>query len=221
MYEKGFLKSFPISCLKEGNRLVVSDGQHRLAAAELLGIPVHYVIEETAVDPASIPSQKKWDTKDYINRHAASGNEAYVYMKDFAEHFGITENTAYKMLTDDVSNNRRNEFITGKATIRAKQEAIIAANCARNCKNNNKNLLINPMALTVYKLKLLDIDLSDAAMRIETNADQMNRFNSVEMGMFEVEKAYNFRLPYNKRVPLAMRYKEKALQIKKTFGRHS
>lgn len=220
MYEHGYLKSFPISCIKgEKGTLIVTDGQHRLEAAKALNLPVMYVVEAIAVDPSVIPNQKKWDAKDFLQRYAAAGNEVYQYILSVANHFGVSHRVSAALLTDDLSNNRTNEFRSGKAQIRTKESAMIALQCAKDCVRANPKLLINPLAMSVFRLHLLDVDFRDLAMRVETNADQMVRFNSIERGFEEIEKAYNYRLRHDLRLPLAMLIKQKLIINKRTFGR--
>jgi len=223
MHQNGFLLSFPISCIEDGNGvLLVTDGQHRLEAAKALGIPVYYVIEEKSVDPSVIPTQKKWTAADFLNRYAAAGNETYLYIKQVAQHFGVSSTTAAALLLNDLNNNRTNEFRSGNAEIRTKEEALSALSCAKNCLRVNPNLLINPLVKTIFRIHVLrNVDFHKALMRIEQNTDQMVRFNSMDRGYEEIEKAYNFRLPHNQRIPLGMLIKQQLILRKRTFGKEN
>jgi len=83
----GFLKSFPLSCFKKTERvLIVKDGQNRLALAEELGIPVHYIIEDVDYDIATINNaQEKWTMKDYAMKWASQEKEPYVQLLGFID----------------------------------------------------------------------------------------------------------------------------------------
>ena len=79
MQEYGFLKSFPLSCSRNGDRkLIVKDGQHRLAVAEELGLNVHYFVEDVDYDIAKVNcTQEKWVVRDFAMKHANTGKKAY------------------------------------------------------------------------------------------------------------------------------------------------
>lgn len=221
MYQHGFLKSFPISCVKGSNgKLIVTDGQHRLQAAILLGLEIAYVIEEVSVDPSVIPSQKRWDLTDYLARHATAGKQTYVEILRVAQYYGVSNRTAAGLLMNDISNNRNNEFKSGNAEIVAFEEAISALSTARECCRRNSNLLINPLAMALFRVHVVtSVKYSDALTRIEAHADQMLRFNSVDRGYDELEKAYNFRMKVEQRIPLAMLIKQQLILNKRTFGK--
>ena len=86
----GFLKSFPISCVKKGGKLIVKDGQNRLALAEELRLPVYYVIEDVDYDIATINNaQEKWTMTDYAMKWASQGKSSYIKLMAFIESHGI------------------------------------------------------------------------------------------------------------------------------------
>jgi hypothetical protein len=87
----GFLKSFPLSCVRDrDNKLVVKDGQNRLAIAEELGLSVHYFVEEVDYDIACVNNaQQKWTLKDYAMKWAAQERKHYVTLLAFIESHGI------------------------------------------------------------------------------------------------------------------------------------
>lgn len=79
MQEYGFLKPFPLSCSRNGDRkLIVKDGQHRLTVAEELGLNVHYFVEDVDYDIAKVNcTQEKWVVRDFAMKHANTGKKAY------------------------------------------------------------------------------------------------------------------------------------------------
>lgn len=87
MKSYGFLKSFPLSCFRNGGKqLVVKDGQNRLAIAEELGLPVHYFVEDVDYDIATVNNaQQKWTLNDYAMKWAAQGNEPYQTLLAFID----------------------------------------------------------------------------------------------------------------------------------------
>lgn len=71
----------------------VIDGQHRLRAAEALGVEVWYQINEEGQEEDIIllnANQKKWTAIDYVNYHIAKGNKEYLMLRQFAEEKGMS-----------------------------------------------------------------------------------------------------------------------------------
>lgn len=85
--QRNLLHRFPI-LVSPG--MTVIDGQHRLKAAEALGVPVHYIVadEMAILDIAQINSiSHKWTTRDHLNFWAAMGRKPYIEFRKFLEHY--------------------------------------------------------------------------------------------------------------------------------------
>lgn len=117
MQKHGFLKSFPLSVFK-GKRgvLVVMDGQHRLAVAQSLGIPVYYVIEDEPFDVAELNATvKAWRVKDYAQKHAANGNADYEEGLRFAAEHKVAASLAFSLLGGAVNYSSVKDAFEGGA----------------------------------------------------------------------------------------------------------
>jgi len=218
----GFLDGFPIAVIKRADgRFDVTDGQHRFRAARELGIGIKYILSDTIIDPSTVPGSRKWSRSDFINRFAKQGIEEYEEILDFARQYGLSISVAMKMLISDVSNNRVEQIESGKIVITHRAVSQIAASAAREAQRLNSNLLINPLALTIYTASRIDdlVSFNEIARRVEMNASQMIRFNSMDRGYGEIEKAFNFKLAHEKRRPLEMLIRQRSMELKKTFGK--
>jgi len=96
----GFLKSFPICCIRDENKhLIVKDGQHRLAIAEELGLPVYWIEEEVDFDVAKINSTPIiWHPRDYAEKYATQGLAAYREGLEFCDIHHLPIGTAFSLL---------------------------------------------------------------------------------------------------------------------------
>lgn len=66
----------------------VVDGQHRLAAAERLGLPIYYVtgnIDRTDISMLN-SNQKNWTSMDYINFYTVEKRPAYLTLSNLIKH---------------------------------------------------------------------------------------------------------------------------------------
>lgn len=91
-----------IESLKRGNflalhPLIVSpdmdliDGQHRLAAAKALNLPVYYgIVEGSAAEIMALlnENQKRWGVDDWVNHHAQLGLLPYIKLIEVSAHLG-------------------------------------------------------------------------------------------------------------------------------------
>lgn len=121
MKQYGFLRSFPIVCVKNAaGELIVKDGQHRLAFAEELGLVVHYVVEDIDFDIAVVNSTATvWRPSDFAQMHAANGHEAYLDGLNFAERHKIPVGTAFALLAGTTTfKNIEASFQSGSFKIR-------------------------------------------------------------------------------------------------------
>lgn len=84
------LRSYPIVVSSEGGRWVVRDGQHRLAAARELGVPIYYTFNDdmTTDDVAGINGpQHSWSMKDYMHHYCTRGSVEYLKLRDFVNRY--------------------------------------------------------------------------------------------------------------------------------------
>ena len=103
MKEYGFLPCFPIIVARDGDKLIVKDGQHRLAIAESLGLPVYYVEAKTDFDIAKINStSKNWIPRDYARKFATNGVKAYQEGIEFAAQHKLPITTAFSLLAGTI-----------------------------------------------------------------------------------------------------------------------
>lgn len=122
----GFLSCYPIVCVRDKQkRLVVMDGQHRLAFAETLGLTVFYVVQDEAFDIAEVNgTQEKWTTRNFAETYAAQGKKPYAEGLEFADRYGIAVGTAFGLLAGTASaNNIMSEYYAGNFRIRDREWA--------------------------------------------------------------------------------------------------
>jgi hypothetical protein len=96
--EDNRLKENPIIVSKN---LSVIDGQHRLKAAEALGVSVYYVIADDASIETVIrmQTQKSWSAKDFIKSHMKYGSGDYEILWDFIDYYHLPINVSMNLLS--------------------------------------------------------------------------------------------------------------------------
>jgi hypothetical protein len=83
-------------------KMEVIDGQHRLLAAENLGLEIFY-IQSKGLDMGDVQllntNVKPWSMRDYVESYIAQGNKHYIYLTNFARQYGLSLTTASAVLT--------------------------------------------------------------------------------------------------------------------------
>lgn len=126
MKEYGFIPDFPIVCRRdEKKHLIVKDGQHRLAVAESLGLPVYWTEGEIDFDVAKINSTAKiWTLKDYAQKWADNGIKSYHEGIEFAENNQLPLGTAFALLAGTTTySNIDDQFMRGEFRVKDRQWA--------------------------------------------------------------------------------------------------
>lgn len=112
--------------LKDNNRLEwepilvnenmeIIDGQHRLKAAEKLGLPVYYKMVKgaTTKDLISLQVAQMWNLEDYFHAWEAQGKEDYMKLGRFMKRHNLTLSRALCLFGEYKNKNFYEEFRKG------------------------------------------------------------------------------------------------------------
>lgn len=131
MKKYGFLEEFPIIVFRNGHdKLVVKEGQHRLAIAEKLGLPVYYIESKTDFDVAEINTTPiNWLLRDYAEKYASNGIKSYEEGLAFAEQHKMPIGTAFSLLSGTTTfSNFKEQFTNGTFKVKDRTWAEAVAN---------------------------------------------------------------------------------------------
>ncbi len=96
--KKNLLHQNPILVNRD---MEIIDGQHRLLAAQALGIPVHYRIEESANLEDTImlnANNRKWITDDYLISYVKLLKKEYLKVQEFKDEYKLSTHLAMILL---------------------------------------------------------------------------------------------------------------------------
>ena len=192
----GFLSCFPIVCRRgPDKKLVVEDGQHRLAFAEELGLPVYWVEEEVEFDIGKINSTPViWQPKDHAEKYAAQGKKAYQEGLEFSTVHRLPVGTAFSLLSGTTTfSNVSEAFYAGDFAVRDRAWADAVAKIygplvRLNPKIRNARFVEACMAIC-------RVDGFDSARLIrgaERCRDKLAAYSTREAYLDMLEEIYNF-----------------------------
>jgi len=196
MKEYGFLPCYPIVCFRDEQRkLVVKDGQHRLAVAAKLGLPVFYVVTNEDYDVAKVNAgQKTWITGDYAQCFAAQNVKSYEECIEFAGTYSVTIGMAAMMLSGTVSfGNIRAEFHSGKFKVRDRNFAARVASVFTGITGLNKRLrnsLFLQACMAVCRVS--DVDIQRLVSTASRCPEKLMPYASRDALLQMLQDIYNF-----------------------------
>lgn len=96
--QKNLLHLYPIIV---DTSYTVIDGQHRLHAAEQLGVPIYYLVSQqiTILDVPTITDKvKTWSSSDYLHYYCVQGKPEYIAVRELWRRFPfLTLNHVYQL----------------------------------------------------------------------------------------------------------------------------
>ncbi len=196
MKRYGFLRSHPLSVIRMNGKLVLKDGQHRLAIAQELGIPVWWVEDEVDYDIAVVnETQKTWKLIDYAMMYARRGKQDYQEALDFAERHDLSLLVAFQMLGGYAQACGFLKFIkNGSFVVKDRMFADIVAEIYVAVGSHSKdvrNARFIEACIAVCRVKGFD------HKRLIHNArncvDKLQAFSQRDPYLDMIEEIYNFR----------------------------
>lgn len=117
----------PYNPILVNENMEVIDGQHRLLAAEQLGLEVAYVTVQGAtikVVQQLNAHQRQWNLKDYAESYASQGNQHYITLKHFYENHDMPVSISVWLLSkENWGGGHMAQFKTGGFEVTSMEEA--------------------------------------------------------------------------------------------------
>lgn len=196
MQKYGFLRSFPLSCVRDNDgNIVVKDGQHRLAFAEELGLQVHYVVEEKDYDVATVNcTAKTWTLRDYAQKYSADGIAVYQDGLEFAEEHGIPVGTAFALLAGTTTfQNVKNAFESGEFKAKDRHYAdMVASTYAAIAKMSKAVKCARFLEACMAVCRVKDFDPSRLIGSCNRCRDKLVSYSTRDAYLEMIEEIYNY-----------------------------
>lgn len=195
MQKYGFLRCFPLACYQNGQPgLILKDGQHRLAIAEELGLPVFYTVETTNFDVAFVNcTPKPWTLRDYAQKYAANGLLQYQVGLDFAERHSLPLGTAFALLAGVTAFTNCPGFHDGTFEIRDQEWADKVASTYSTLVAMSKKLKTARFIEAVMACCRVDeFDPSRLIRGAERCRDRLVAYSTRDAYLEMLEEVYNF-----------------------------
>ena len=101
--------------IKVNKKMEVIDGQHRLAVAKELNLPIDYEFDKTGISVAELNSTSKaWRLGDYIHQYATLGNMDYVRLANLLKNYPALRPKVAITQATGITNSGSNEVTEAK-----------------------------------------------------------------------------------------------------------
>ena len=212
MLRNGFIKSKAISVKRVKKEFVVLDGQHRLVAAEELGIHFWYKIDN--IKKEIIPDlqiAQKWLPKDYLKHYSVLGVPEYITLRTIHQaQPKVSLTTLVNMLTikTDAGFAQRNNFSDGKLKINYLDETVRTLELVHQLYTHYPNKFLFHRTFLVAFMHIIEIEGYDHKRMLEKLKYQSEKFKQMITikGYLEMfDSIYNYKSTDAKRIKFELK----------------
>jgi len=219
------LRDFPVVCKRDGKKLIVKDGQHRLAAARTLKTPIFYMVTEdewslqNVIDVNTKLARLDWKWEDYINAYSVLGKKDYEHLRVFHEKYRLPYSMCISLLMGHNSSmalHTRDEFQRGNFKITAIEGAervgdIVLAFDDHHLKGLSHHMLF---VMAICRLCLLPRAVFDEGRllaKLENHSAMLRKQGTLEQYIEMLDEFYNRSVQRRNYVSLRVEIKKLAL----------
>jgi len=198
MTDCGFISANPIHVYKDGKYFRVIDGHHRLRAAQILNIPIFYIVgtkEDAWLIAPKNWAVRKWQADSFVNMYASRGIKDYVELLSYVKR-GLPFKFAIALLSNETTTggNQNDSIRNGTFKIKTRNYADEAIHIVDSCAAYNPeargSVFLSAIAVLV---RLKEFSSEILISRIHANPRMLVKCATREQ-MFElIEEIYNFR----------------------------
>lgn len=198
MTDCGFIAANPIHVYKDGKHFRVIDGHHRLRAAQILNIPIFYIVgtkEDAWLIAPKNWAVRKWEAGAFVNMYASRGLKDYVELLAYVKR-GLPFKFAIALLSNEttVGHNQSDSIRNGTFKVKTRNYADEVIHIVDSCSAYNAETKGSVFLSAIAVLVRLPEFASEVLIsRIQTNPRMLVKCATREQ-MFElIEEIYNFR----------------------------
>jgi hypothetical protein len=185
------------------NNMRVIDGQHRLAAAQILSVEIFYIMENINRKDISMlnSNQKNWTAMDYVNFYTIENVNSFVQLSCLINHYPEMAISALLMLSSSEGRRSIVELKDGNLDVLNIQHARECSDICRDLNNRFQCCFVFdsrfPLALSkALNTENFKIDL--LIEKIEASPRDFVRCHTKKQYLEMIEEIYNRSLSKNK-----------------------
>ncbi len=184
-------------------KMRIIDGQHRLAAAKILEVPIYYVKEDINRQDISMlnSNQKNWTAMDYINFYTVEKNSAFVQLSGMINHYPDMAISALLSLSNGAGKRSIEQLKDGVIDISNHNHCReVCETCKELNRRYQKDFVFDsrfPLALSAA-LNAENFKLAMLIEKIDASQREWVRCHTKVQYLEMIEEIYNRNLSKNK-----------------------
>lgn len=224
MEKHKFMPSSPIQCVREGGKLKVIRGHHRLHYAKRLGLGVWYVIDPSNTNLYDLEgdSSSRWTLSDFVHSRAKSGDENCQMVLDYKRRHGIGLGPAVSLMGGEsagsmnlISRIKRGTYRVAKDLSHASLVGELVDYCrASGFSYAGETSFVNALSSIC---RIPEFEPSVLKQRVSKMPSLLTKHSTVKGYLVIIEEVYNYGAK-GKRVNLAFRAEEVGRERQASFG---
>ena len=190
MEEHGFIPAYPIFCMKREGKLWIVDGQHRHALAQILKIPLYYIICNAEVNVAEISNtQVTWKVVDYARAFSNAGYPDYTELLEFSKEHSIALSTCVGILGNSWEGNGSTKMVAfreGNFKVTSRELADRIARLYRTLRGYNRVVCGRSFTAALFAFCLTGLSEERLLKKAKKYPDRLYKFGDRNgyLGMF-------------------------------------
>lgn len=197
MRKYGWIDAYPVHAVKNGGKLKIKAGHHRLTVAKKLGIPVKYVVcDDGGVSIHELENAtNRWSFADYLESWCRAGKPDYIEIRRYCTTTGIPLGCAISMFGGNWagSGHFQQAFKGGTYTIKntthPRQVADLVMHmhaCGVECASAKL------MVLAISKILFVDeFSVSTLKKKVKSHTHMLTKQANLQEYMRMLESVYN------------------------------
>ena len=213
MEKYGWLDAYPAFVVPDGDKFVIKDGQHRIDAAQSLGIPVKYMVSANGgIDISEINNaQRKWSIADYVNCFISKGKKHYVRLMEFHKESGLGIGLSATLLGYNRSPDKSRAHIKdGTFKIDDESHAIAVLSVVQAIKNMNADWAFKHSLVMAISLILRHTQASKELLckKIRSNPGLLKNMPTWSEFVVMLHNVYNHNTKVSDRVDITFKVQQ-------------
>lgn len=213
--EKGQLVAITVT-----RDMEVTDGQHRLMAAKLLGLPIRYIVDDNVKASDVIEmntTQKKWSIDAYLSSYAQT-KDSFKRFNNLKSKTGLSAGSLYVLLFGTfLGGKRAEEFRNGVLSIGVQEERDFGRrwDIVSDLSQVNNGVFKQKIQATKFLYALIFLidhpEYNHGWMLRKltiTPKHHLTSVNNVGDGILMIQSVYNQKISRSKSIDLEQRVKE-------------
>lgn len=229
MKNQGWIDAYPMHCIKNGGKkLKIKGGHHRFRAAQILDMPVKYVVcNDTAkIHELETAGPGKWSLRDYFDSYCKQGSPEYLVIREYVEKTGISLRAALSMFFGQQAGSGNFSKLhlveNGKFEIKNYQHPKTVGEIIISMKSNGVKFASewkNVIAISkVVFIPRFNADRLKA--KVSAHAHILTKKRTSDEYLLQLEEIYNYHSPKKARFQLSMLAQQEAdRRNKKLFNK--